>query len=334
MDNLSETINLETPPEPGGKRNDEAVSVVIETEQREEISRENQDKEEELPRWWELTNIFIAHCSYMVVMIDFEDRSAELGFIVDSFDMAMNCCCVLVVIVRVILEFQLGRQITKILVADVVIALICVGGIIYEAAIAQDFNQFLEAETLPANVIRTFKCFKLFVLFLERKYYWKKLHDLIMVLADSLSRVLHIFCLWLIIILVFTIVGHHIEGGRILIDSNGALDMDEGSPNRFHLNDIYHALIFILLDSFDEEWDYLMFKEYLGVNPIIVVFQMITMFICYLLFFKYLIGCYTNELDVVLSETKHEDEEPQESENESVEIRPLPNRVTPTEVDS
>ena len=245
--------------------------------------------------------MLIAHFSYSMIMIDFEGRSAELGFAIDSFDMTMNFCCVLIVAIRVGLEFKLRRQVTKILIADVLIALTCLGGIIYEAVIAEDFRRFMEAETLPANVIRTFKCFKFFLLFAERKYYWKKLHDLIMVLADSLSGVLRIFCLWFLIILVFAIVGHHVEGGRILINENGQVDMEEGSPNRFHLNDIYHSLTFILLDSFDEEWDYLMFKEYLGVNPVIVVFQMVTMFICYLLFFKYLIGCYTNGLDVVLN---------------------------------
>ena len=147
--------------------------------------------------------MLITHFSYSMIMIDFEGRSAELGFAIDSFDMTMNFCCVLIVAIRVGLEFKLRRQVTKILIADVLIALTCLGGIIYEAVIAEDFRRFMEAETLPANVIRTFKCFKFFLLFAERKYYWKKLHNLIMVLADSLSGVLRIFCLWFLIILVF-----------------------------------------------------------------------------------------------------------------------------------
>ena len=64
--------------------------------------------------------------------------------------------------------------------------------------------------------------------------------------------------------------------------------------------------MFMLLDSFDEDWDSLMFQEYLGVNPAIVGFQMVAMFICYLLFSKYLTGSFTNELDLVLDEVESE----------------------------
>ena len=82
--------------------------------------------------------------------------------------------------------------------------------------------------------------------------------------------------------------------------------MEEGKPNRFNFGDVYHSLIFILLDSYDEEWDHLMFKEYLGVNPVIVVFQLATMLICYLFFSKYLTGSFTNELDLALKEMETE----------------------------
>ena len=60
----------------------------------------------------------------------------------------------------------------------------------------------------------------------------------------------------------------------------------------------------MLLDSFDQDWDSLMFEEYRGVNPVIVGFQMVAMFICYLLFSKYLTGSYTNELDLVLDQVE------------------------------
>ena len=81
----------------------------------------------------------------------------------------------------------------------------------------------------------------------------------------------------------------------------------DGRPNRFNFEDIYHSFIFILLDSFDEEWDLLMFKEYLGVNPVVVGFQMVAMLVCYLFFFKYYTGSFTNDLDHVFSEAKGQD---------------------------
>ena len=115
-----------------------------------------------------------------------------------------------------------------------------------------------------------------------------------MVLGRTLLKILPTFCLWFTMILAFAIMGHHIEGGRILVDEHGRIDMAEGRPNRFNFSDTYHSLVFILLDSFDEEWDYLMFREYLGVNPVIVGFQMVAMLVCYLLFSKYLVGSFTN----------------------------------------
>ena len=97
--------------------------------------------------------------------------------------MSMNLCFVVMAIIRTILELKIKGKLTKIAIADLGIALTCLVGIIYEAIIASDFNVVLLAETLAANVLRTFKCFKLFLLFLERKYYWKKLHDLAKVLG-------------------------------------------------------------------------------------------------------------------------------------------------------
>ena len=51
-----------------------------------------------------------------------------------------------------------------------------------------------------------------------------------------------------------------------------------------------------------------MFKEYLGVNPVIVGFQMVAMFTCYLLMSKYLTGSLTDELDLALSGNQDEGE--------------------------
>ena len=128
------------------------------------------------------------------------------------------------------------------------------------------------------------------------------MHDLGKVLVKTLLGILPTFVRWFSIILGFAIVGYHIEGGRILVNEDGEVDMDGGKANRFNFNDIYHSLIFILLDSFDQDWDSLMFREYLGVNPVIIGFQMLVMLTCYLFFSKYLTGSFVNKLDLVLEE--------------------------------
>ena len=129
--------------------------------------------------------------------------------------MALNLCCVVMVVVRVSLELKMREKLTKTAIADVTITLFFLGGTIYEAIIADDFDQFLEAETLAADLLRTFKCLKIFLLFLERKYYWKKLHDLGKVLVKTLLRIIPTFLLWFSMIFAFAVMGYHIEGGRI-----------------------------------------------------------------------------------------------------------------------
>ena len=84
----------------------------------------------------------------------------------DSIDVAMTLCSVVIVIMKVILELKLKEKLTRITIADVIITSTCLIGMVYEASIASDFKQFLEAETLLANILRTFKCPRLFLLFL------------------------------------------------------------------------------------------------------------------------------------------------------------------------
>ena len=48
-------------------------------------------------------NIVIAHCSSVVLMLDFEGQSARFSFIVDSIDMTMGLCSVIATVMRVFL---------------------------------------------------------------------------------------------------------------------------------------------------------------------------------------------------------------------------------------
>ena len=64
---------------------------------------------------------------------------------------------------------------------DIVITSICFCGVIYEAIIAESFEQFLGAETMAADIFRVFKSYRMFVLMMNRKYFWKEFHDLMMI---------------------------------------------------------------------------------------------------------------------------------------------------------
>ena len=72
-----------------------------------------------------------------------------------------------------------------------------------------------------------------------------------------------------------------------------------------------------------------MFREYLGINPVIVAWQMFVMLFVYSIFSKYLAGSITNEIDCVLNETEEEDGQGA-SEIELSEMNPSLNKIVPS----
>ena len=56
------------------EENDSAISVVVTVRGEAELERENQDVEAEMPKWWELTNVFFSHFSFALLMVDYEGR--------------------------------------------------------------------------------------------------------------------------------------------------------------------------------------------------------------------------------------------------------------------
>ena len=73
------------------------------------------------------------------------------------------------------------------------------------------------AETVAADMLRTVKCFRLILLLLQRKYFWKKEHDLILILGKSLYRALPIIPLELITWIGMSVMSYHMSGGRVLV---------------------------------------------------------------------------------------------------------------------
>ena len=58
--------------------------------------------------------------------------------------------------------------------------------------------------------------------------------------------------------------------------------------------------MFTLLTVYDEEWDILMFKEYVGSGITILFWQLIVMIFGYIMITRYLIGTLTSHLPIFL----------------------------------
>ena len=80
----------------------------------------------------------------------------------------------------------------------------------------------------------------------------------------------------------------------MLVDDEGNYDLENGHPNKFSFEDPYHSLVFVLLTVFDEEWDVLMFQEYLGVKPRMLIVQLVVMVVGHLILPKYLAAALTS----------------------------------------
>ena len=118
-----------------GEEDDSAISVVVSIEQEIEAERKREDKEEELPRWWEFPNIFFVHLA-LLPLLHLQGQSTEFDFVLDSVDMGASFGCVVVLSIKVILELKIRDKITSTTRIDAGITLIFFGGMVYEAIIA------------------------------------------------------------------------------------------------------------------------------------------------------------------------------------------------------
>ena len=75
------------------------------------------------------------------------------------------------------------------------------------------------------------------------------------------------------------------------------MDLDKGKPHQISFATPYHALIFTILAVYDEEWDYLMFQEYVGSGMIIVIWMLFTMVVGYIIFSRYLTCLLSEKLE-------------------------------------
>ena len=91
------------------------------------------------------------------------------------------------------------------------------------------------------------------------------------------------------VLLILSLMGYHLHTGNTLVNEKGELDLKNGKLNQISFKDVYHSLIFTTLTVYDEEWDILMFEEYLGSGVIIVIWQLLTMVIGFIVFSKYLV---------------------------------------------
>ena len=81
----------------------------------------------------------------------------------------MFLCTAIIVIASVVLECKFREGLESATVADILIMLVSLIGMVYEATIADGPYSFFSAETLAAELLRAFKCWRLFTLLVRHK---------------------------------------------------------------------------------------------------------------------------------------------------------------------
>ena len=237
---------------------------------------------------------------------------------VDCIDVALLLCTIIVVIASAVLEKILQGNLESVTIADILITLVSLLGMVYEATIADDLYSFFSAETLAAEMLRSCKCWRLFTLIVRNKECFSNNYSLLCKMYSTILKIKYILLIWAMAILMLALMNFHLQQGKMLLNSQGQVDLDNGNPNQFCFSDVYHSLISTLLNAYDEEWDILMFQEYRGVNKIAIPCMLITMFLGYIICTKYLVASLTRELDVDLMEEEEDGEDDRVSASSSV----------------
>lgn len=105
------------------------------------------------------------------------------------------------------------------------IAIVCTGGVIYEAAIAKDFIDFFSVSTEMSGVIRSFKYLRIMILVL-RSTFFKEARMILESTFRSLYIIRHMVGVWCVIVLTFGIIGFHLHSYKTRVNKQtGLLDM-------------------------------------------------------------------------------------------------------------
>ena len=250
-----------------------------------------EEGEEEVPPCTKVRNVLNVCLTVLITInlaLEFEGQSADFAFLTDSVDCGLFLCCFFVLVFTIATEIKYGSKLSLPTIIDIVLFLIYGSGMVYEGATAESFGEFLSAETEGAKVLRTFKYLRLFLVIVHMKHLWEDTYLLIICVCQAVWRVKPIIIIWAIAIVTMAIMGYHLHTGNTLVDANGNLDPTNGHPHQVSFSTFYHSLIFTLLTVYDEEWDFLMFQEYLGSGVCIVVWQSMSMIIGYIIFSQFL----------------------------------------------
>lgn len=182
---------------------------------------------------------------------------------------------------------------------EIGIWVLCTCGVLYEAVVASNLRDFISASDLPSNLLRSFKYLRI-MLALLRGTFFKETRIILESIFSSLWKIKNVIGLWFCIVLLFGIAGFHLHSYRTKIDQDGNLS-DNGKGFQISFDGIFNSIIFTMLTFYNEEWDYLMFQQYLGGGVLVVIWQLLSITIGLVLFSKYFMAELMVKIDEIFA---------------------------------
>ena len=127
----------------------------------------------------DIVNICLTVLITINLALEFEGQSAYFAFLTDTVDCGLFLCCFCVLVFTIVTEIKCSSRLSLLTITDMVLFLIYGSGMVYEAATANTFGEFLSAETEAAKVLRTFKYLRLFLVIISMKHLWQDTYLLI-----------------------------------------------------------------------------------------------------------------------------------------------------------
>ena len=130
-------------------------------------------------------------------------------------------CSIITIVVSVVLECMFREGLESATVADILIMLVSLIGMVYEAAIADGPYSFFSAETLAAELLRSFKCWRMFTLLVRHKQYFTTAYPLLCRICLAVEKVKLIMVMWATVILMLAIMNFHLQQSKMLLNGQG-----------------------------------------------------------------------------------------------------------------
>jgi hypothetical protein len=171
---------------------------------------------------------------------------------VDAIDFVFFWVYLIEMIFRIIVHIKYipKEPLDKVFKLDFFLFCLCTCGLAYEAVTAQSMEHFIMASDNPSKLLRTLKYLRIFILISSTPYF-SEARIIFNSTLEAVYSVKSLLTLWLLVLVVFSIMGYHMFNGKTKINQNGDLDLVNGQPQKIGFEGIVDSFIYTVFIFFN-----------------------------------------------------------------------------------